>query len=448
MSNGAQKRVVGDRVTWITGLGLGLTLAMQATTLTYFDFTDIYAVLTTVSRVFALVGTYLSLIGLLLIARIPWVENSLGHDRLIVWHRKAMPYALFFIAIHVFMVATASAGINQKIIGIELWNMVLTYEWMLPAFAGFVLLILAGTTSYKRFRSQMKYETWWIIHLYTYLAVALSFMHQILHGTMFINHPLNQAYWIGMYIFVFASILIWRIWLPLLRSVRHKLRVSRVVIEAPEVVSIYVSGENFDALGVQGGQFFNWRFLTSEKWYENHPFSLSAAPKDNELRITVKALGDSTADYLNIPVGTRVMIEGPYGILTKEVAEQNKNVVLVAGGVGITPLRALIDELDSRTNIDLIFRVSKEADFVLRSELEELSASGRVNLSLLAGPREKYPITPQLLQNYSQNLQQSDVYVCGPDSLVEATIKACSETGIPDERIHHETFEYHSKVEG
>lgn len=447
MSSGARKRVVVDRVTWITGLGLGLTLAMQATTLSYFDFTDIYAVLTTISRIFALVGTYLALIGLLLIARIPWVENSLGHDRLIVWHRKAMPYALFLISFHVLTVVIASAGLNQEIIGVRLWKMVMTYEWLLPAFIGFILLITAGISSYKRVRRKMKYETWWVIHIYTYLAVALSFMHQLLNGTMFINHPLNQAYWISLYIFVFVNIVIWRIWLPLFRSLRHQLKVAKVVVAAPGIVSIYISGKNLNRLNAQGGQFFNWRFLTRDRWLENHPFSLSASPESQQLRITVKALGDSTADYLTIPVGTRVMIEGPYGIFTKDVAHQDKYALLIAGGAGITPIRALIDELDVSTQIDLIFRASNESDFLLRDELEELSATGRINLILLPGSRKKYPITAETLRNYSRNFADSDVYICGPESLVEAAVKSCKEAGIPSERVHRETFEYHSKLE-
>ena len=199
-----RKRLIGDQAFLLTGLGLGFTLTVQITTLTAGDFADLYAIITTISRFFALTGSYLSIIGLLLIARIPWVENALGHDRLVVWHRKAMPYALYMITLHVLLVALGYAGSEGKVIGRELWIMVTTYPWMLPALAGFVLLIMAGVTSYKSVRNQIKYETWWVIHLYTYLGVALSFMHQILTGGMFIGHPLNRAYWIGLYVAVLS----------------------------------------------------------------------------------------------------------------------------------------------------------------------------------------------------------------------------------------------------
>ena len=155
-----RKRLIGDQAFLLTGLGLGFTLTVQITTLTAGDFADLYAIITTISRFFALTGSYLSIIGLLLIARIPWVENALGHDRLVVWHRKAMPYALYMITLHVLLVALGYAGSEGKVIGRELWIMVTTYPWMLPALAGFVLLIMAGVTSYKSVRNQIKYETW------------------------------------------------------------------------------------------------------------------------------------------------------------------------------------------------------------------------------------------------------------------------------------------------
>jgi predicted ferric reductase len=437
-----RKRAIADQVTWLTGLGLGLTLTMQITTLSSFDFIDPYAVITTISRVFALVGSYLAIIGLFLIARIPWVERSLGHDRLVVWHRKAMPYALFFIAIHVLLVLLGNAGANQKVIAVQLWEYITGYEWMLAATVGLILMIMAGVTSYKRVRKKIKYETWWVIHLYTYLAVTLSFMHQVLHGSMFAGHPLNRAYWTGLYLAVAFSILTWRVALPVYRSLRHELRVERIEVESPQVFSIYISGRDIDRLKAQGGQFFNWRFLTKEKWLENHPFSLSATPTDGQLRITVKVLGDGTATLSLIPVGTRVMIEGPYGIFTRDVASQTNHALLVAGGVGITPIRAMIDELPASTKIDLIYRASRIEDVVLREELDFLEKTGRISLHLLIGSRAQFPMKTSLLEKLVPEFRRSDIYVCGPDSLIEALLEVSKENNIGQQQIHHEFFEY------
>jgi predicted ferric reductase len=440
-----RKRAIGDQAFLITGLGLGFTLTVQITTLTSGDFADIYAIITTVSRFFALTGSYLSIIGLLLIARIPWVENALGHDRLVVWHRKAMPYALYMITLHVLLVALGYAGSEGKVVVHELWVMVTTYPWMLPAFVGFILLILAGITSYKQVRSQIKYETWWVIHLYTYLGVALSFMHQILTGGMFIGHPLNRAYWIGLYVAVLLAIVTWRIALPTYRSLRHNLVISRIENEGPGVVSIYVSGKEISKLRAQGGQFFNWRFLTKDRWHESHPFSLSAAPTDNELRFTVKALGDSSQNIEKIPIGTRVIIEGPYGIFTRDMASQFKHVTLIGGGVGITPLRAIIEEIPDSTTIDVIYRARDESDLVLKDELDKLASTRGIRVNYLVGPRTLFPINQFTIKKYAPRFADSDVYVCGPQTLIDAVVDACKEAGIPKNRIHHEAFLYHAQ---
>jgi len=440
-----RKRFIGDQAFLITGLGLGFTLTIQITTLTAGDFADPYAIITTISRFFALTGSYLSIIGLLLIARIPWIENALGHDRLVVWHRKAMPYALYMITLHVLLVGLGYAGAEGKVIANELWIMTTTYPWMLPAAAGFLLLILAGITSYKNVRNSIKYETWWVIHLYTYLGVALSFMHQILTGGMFIGHPLNRAYWIGLYLSVVFSIVTWRIIIPLARSIRHQLVISKVEVEGPGVVSIYVTGRNISKLNAQGGQFFNWRILTKDRWHESHPFSLSAAPTDSELRFTVKALGDSTNNFAQVKVGTRVVIEGPYGIFTRDMARQFKHATLIGGGVGITPLRAIIDEIPDSTSIDVIYRARNHDDLVLKSELDELAQRRNVKIHYLVGSRTEHPINEVSLKKYVPRFADSDVYVCGPQGLIDDVVSACKSAGIPKDRVHHEAFLYHAQ---
>jgi predicted ferric reductase len=208
MSNASTiKYSSGAGVDWaalLAGLGLGLTVAMQVTTMTRADVSSVYAAITSLSRLCALVGTYFSVLGIFLIARIPFVERGVGHDRLVTWHRKLGPYSLFLVGFHVIFVVVGYAGQNQIPLYKELWNVLSTFSWMWAALGGFVLMVLAGVTSYKKARAKMSYETWWIIHIYTYAAVALSFMHQVLNGPMFIGHPLARWYWTGLYVLMGA----------------------------------------------------------------------------------------------------------------------------------------------------------------------------------------------------------------------------------------------------
>ncbi|CAB4656550.1 unannotated protein [freshwater metagenome] len=437
------KRFKDDQIALITGIGLGLTLTIQITTLTASDFADIYSQITTASRFFALTGSYLAIIGLLLIARISWIENVLGHDRLVTWHRKAMPYALYFITLHVLLVTLGYAGGDQVRIGTALWTMITTYPWMLPATLGFVLLLVAGVSSYRIFRQSISYESWWVIHLYTYLGVALSFMHQILTGAMFISHPLAKNYWISLYSFVVVAILYWRILMPLAKSIRHKLMVDKVVNEGPGVVSIYIKGRDVKKLNAQGGQFFSWRFLSKDLWYQSHPYSLSASPSDESMRITVKALGDSSSELTHLKSGTRVFIEGPYGVFKASSARRGRHIVLIGGGVGITPLRAIMEEFPNNTQIDILYRASHESELVLRNELDELSDRIGARVHYLVGSRQEHTMSYEYLKKFVPNFQDSEVFICGPEGLVSAVKEAAKKAGIPKNRFHDEAFAFH-----
>jgi predicted ferric reductase len=440
-----RKRLVIDQATLITGIGLGFTVSIQIITLTAHDFSSVYSITTMLSRFFALIGSYLAIIGLLLIARIPWIEKALGHDRLVTWHRKSAPYALYFISLHVFLVVLGYAGADQVRFGTTLWTMVRTYPWMLPATVGFILLVMAGVSSYREFRSKMKYETWWVIHLYTYLGIALSFMHQILTGAMFITNRPARYYWIALYSFVVFSILTWRILIPLGRSIRHQLRVEKVVVEGPGVISIYVKGRNILALKAVGGQFFSWRFINKNDWYQSHPYSLSAPPTDTLLRITVKGLGDHSKALVNLQPGTRVFIEGPYGIFTSKNAQSGRHILLVGGGVGITPLRAIMEEFPNNTQIDVMYRASRDEDLVLRKELDDLSERIGARVHYLVGSRKDHPMTADYIKKYVPQFADAEIYICGPEPLVTAVKQAAVEAGIPKNRFHDEAFAFHGE---
>ena len=250
-----------DWAALLLGAGLGLTLALQLTTVRKSDFTSLYASLASFSRLSALVGTYLAIVGIFLVARIPWVERGVGHDRLVTWHRKLGPWSLYLIGAHVLLILVGFAGQDSIPLYKEMWQFLTLYEWMWFALAGFFLMILAGVTSYKKARAKMSYETWWIVHVLTYFAMAASFMHQIVNGSMFVGHPLNRFFWTALYVVMGASVLYWRIGLPLVRSLRHNIKVDRVVIEGPGVVSVIMRGRKLHNLSAQGGQFFSWRFL-------------------------------------------------------------------------------------------------------------------------------------------------------------------------------------------
>ncbi|MEI7454328.1 MAG: ferric reductase-like transmembrane domain-containing protein [Actinomycetes bacterium] len=438
------KRLGVDWASLVTGLGLGLTIALQIESTTQEDWASTYAIVTSISRSFALIGTYLALVGLVLVARVPLIESSVGHDRLITWHRKLGPYSLFLIGFHVLFVAIGYAGLERIPTIIEIWRMVTRFPWMLPAFVGFIFMMAAGITSYKKARARMSYETWWTVHLYTYLAIALSFMHQVLTGPMFIGHPLNRFFWNVLYLSVAGTLITWRFAIPVIRSLRLGLKVEQVVKEGPGVFSIVMKGRNVESLGAQGGQFFGWRFLTKGHWFISHPYSLSAAPTKKYLRVTVKDLGDHSGSVTFIKPGTRVFLEGPYGAFTAGRASKG-HVTLIGGGVGITPIRAIMEEFPPAVEVDVIFRASKKEDLVLKEELDYLAEERGARVHYLIGPRSEHPMDAKYIMRIVPTFRDSDVYICGPTPLVDAVREAARNVGIPKNRFHDEAFAFHGE---
>ncbi len=435
-----------DWAAWILGVGLGLTLALQITTMRWSDISSVYSAIATISRVAALIGTFFAIVGIFLVSRIPWVERGVGHDRLVTWHRKLGPWSLYLVGAHVLFIVLSFAGQDNVMLAVELWRMLNSFEWMWPALAGFVLMVMAGVTSYKKARAKMSYETWWIIHIYTYVAIAASFMHQILNGQMFVNHPLNRFYWTTLYVLMAASIIVYRFGIPIVRSLRHNLVVEKVVIEGPGIISIIMKGRKLHKLAAEGGQFFSWRFLTRGHALMSHPYSLSAAPTENHLRITVKDLGDHSRSVAYLKPGTRVFVEGPYGAFTAGRAT-TKHIVLIGGGVGITPVRALLDEFKNGVQIDLIYRVSREEEVVLREELDYLqeNSGGTIRVHYLVGSRREHPMDAKSLEKLVPRIADSDIYICGPGPLVETVKAAVADLGVPKNRFHDEAFAFHSE---
>ena len=438
----ARKAGLLARVLGVLGaIGLFISVALVAPVESASVLAGPGGAITAIGRVSAMAGTYLLLVTLLLIARIPAVEAALGQDRLVALHRRLGPLVIGLIGLHVVTIVVGyamqvSAGPLH-----ELAVMVVTFPGMLMAAVGLGLLVLAATTSYRYVRRKMKYETWWAVHLYTYLAVALSVPHQILTGAPFMGHPLASAWWLTLWFGTAGTVLVYRWGLPLLRSMRHKVTVTAVEEETPGVVSVTMTGRHLDRLEASGGQFLHWRFLKRDLWWQAHPYSLSAVPTTNQMRITVKDLGDHSNSLARIEPGTRVAIEGPYGTFTHH-ARHTDRVLLVAAGVGATPVRAMLDDLPRHVDVVAILRGASRRDLVLRDEIARAVDERGGQLHELLGPRSHARLDAQGLGDLVPDVTERDIYVCGPTGFMHSLIGAARELGVPDKRIHREEFAF------
>lgn len=389
--------------------------------------------MTSAGRLTALLGAYLALVAVLLLARVPVLERAAGMERLVRWHRWAARACLVLLLAHAAL-TTAGLTLGDRIsLPREAARLISQYPGVITATAGLVLLIGVGVTSAVIVRRRLRYETWYFVHLYSYLAIALAFSHQIATGKDFVGDPAARVYWTALYLFTLGALVLFRIALPLARAARHRLRVARVVREAPGVVSIEITGRELDRLGAQPGQFFLWRFLTPGRWWQAHPFSLSAPPDGRRLRITVKSSGDFSSGLRDLRPGTRVLAEGPYGSFTAE-ARRRDRVALIAGGAGITPIRALLETLPARRgDIALVYQAPHADEVVFRDELERLATERGVDLHFVVGAACDLP-------RLIPDLPERDAFVCGPPGMVEATRASLIAAGVPGRHIFSERF--------
>jgi predicted ferric reductase len=431
--------VVVDVLAAAAGIGLGITVALGVSAQSMQSVGTVPGAITAVGRLTGLLAGYAMAVTVALSARIGPLERAIGQDRLIRWHRKLGPWGLYLLLAHVVLIVIGYAGLADTGILAQLWQLILTYQGMLGATVGTVLLFVAGVTSYKRARRRFKYETWWTIHLYTYLALLFSFAHQVDNGASFAGHALATLWWTAIWVALLAAVLYWRFTVPIVRSVRHRIRVAEVVRENADVVSVVLEGRRLDRLPVAGGQFFQWRFLAKGAWWEAHPFSLSHVPHRNRMRITVKDLGDHSSQLASMPIGTPVFIEGPYGRFTADAASSTKTL-FIGAGVGVTPLLGILQDLEEHADVAVLLRARTHDDLVLTGEIgaEVERRNGRIWEAL--GSRNQVRITASTLRRALPDVYERDVYICGPEAFTASVAAECRRAGTLESRIHFESF--------
>ncbi|GIJ48795.1 oxidoreductase [Virgisporangium aliadipatigenens] len=410
------------------------------------------ALAASVGRLTGLLAADLMLLQVLLMARVPMVERAFGQDRLVRWHRVVGFVSFNLMLVHIQWTVFGAVGVSGDGFGAVLSGIVLTYPGLLPAAAGSVLLVVVVVVSVRAARRRLRYESWHLVHLYAYAGVGLALPHQVWNGRDFTGSPAARAYWWSLYALCAGAVVVFRLGVPLWRNLLHRLRVSDVVDEGAGITSVYLSGKHLERLPVRAGQYFTWRFLDGNGWTWGNPFSLSATPDRDRLRISVKNVGDATARVARLRPGTRVLIEGPFGKLTGESYDGGP-VVLLACGIGITPMLSLLGELPyGPDEATLLYRVRNEAEAVFREELAWYAAHRGVRVVYLVGPRAERPSwLPRDLADDGDvtgltrvvpGIAGARVYVCGPEAWADRVAAAAGVAGVPAECLHTEKFSW------
>jgi predicted ferric reductase len=426
---------------WVSGRGLQLLASGPA---------DLF---TSLGRLTGLAAADLLLVQVFLMARVPMIERSYGQDELARRHRLVGFWSFNLLLVHIVLIFVGYTLRDHVNPLREIWNVVTTYGGMLLATAATVALTVVVVTSVRAARKALRYESWHLLHLYAYVGVGLSIPHEIWTGADFTRLAVARAYWWSAYGVALAAILVYRVALPLWRTARYGLTVREVVLEAPGVVTVLLGGRGLHRMPVQAGQYFVFRFLDGPGWSRGNPYSLSAAPAPDRLRVTARAAGDGSTRLARLRPGTRVAVEGPYGRLTAERRVTDR-VAMFACGIGITPLRALLEELEYNPgNAILVYRARSAGELVFRDELEQLAGRRGITVHYLLGPRmrDRDSWLPGELASWSDQdalrqvvpgIERYDVYVCGPDRWMDAVCAAAVGNGLPAAQLHQERFSW------
>ncbi|MFD8505354.1 ferric reductase-like transmembrane domain-containing protein [Streptomyces sp. NPDC059687] len=397
-------------------------------------------------RITGLLAGYLMALVVLQMARVPALERRVGSDRVARWHAMTGRYTICLVLAHLFLTmwgyalqtGTGLGGIVRQTV-----DSVQQLPDVGKAAIGTGLLLLIGLISIGPIRRRLSYDLWYHVHLLTYAATYLSFWHQLSTGNEFVAQAWARTAWYVLYGSVTALVIWYRIITPIRLNMRHRLRVEAVVEETPGIVSVLMTGRKLHRMGAAAGQFFRWRFLAPGMRLSSHPYSLSAAPRPNMLRITVKAIGDHSSALRDLRPGTRVWAEGPYGALTADRRSRGK-VLLVAGGVGITPMRALFETLPGAAgDLTLLYRANSTQDLALWDELAQIAEErgARLMYAVNSPEGERPDISADTLRRKLPDIDRHDVFMCGPPGFAQQVYEALRGAGVPARRIHHESFE-------
>lgn len=409
---------------------------------------DLGLIMIAVGRFAGLAAALAVLVQFFVMSRIPWLERLFGLDKLSVFHHLNGRIALPLLLAHPLFVVFGYGNLTESSFGSQVVALIEDSSTVLLAIIGLVLFAIVAVTSLYFARRKFRYESWYFVHLLAYLAVFFSFWHQIEVGSSFVLKNGFYLYWITLYAVTFGAIIFFRVGKPLLNFAQHQFTVDRLVEENDTVTSVYITGRKMEKFKIQAGQFMIFRFLQRDFWWEAHPFSMSMAPSGREIRMTVKAVGDFTEKISQIEPGTKVVVEGPYGVFTDLFSVSNR-VLMIAGGIGITPLRSLAEEMVKKgKDVILLYGCRDVSDLVLKEELDKLAQQYSLNITYIVDNKhvsvdEFGHIDKEKIIRLVPDIDKREVFLCGPVPMMRSLLETLSGLGVERSRVHFERFSLH-----
>ncbi len=378
---------------------------------------------------------------LLLAARVPVIDRVLGQVRAVRWYRLLGRVTVLGVLTHVALIITGTGWTNRDDLAGAVGSL---WSGNLPlAFASAALLLLTTIASVLAVCRGLRREVRHLLNILSYAAVLLAIPHMLRLDPVFLPGRAQRIYWGVLLVLVGACLLWYRLLTPLLRSWRHRLKLANTVHLTPDLLHLEFTGRHLDRLMARAGQCFAWRLLTPQLWTRTHRFFLSAAPTRDRLRITVRITDEHTAELAAARPGTRVIFAGPYGAFT-DASRTRDGLVLIGAGTDLAPIRSLLEATTAHpADTVVILRASAPEELFLLDEFQQLCDDRGIVLHLMTGPRHEgrwvsIGYAGHDLSTLAPDLENSDVFVCGPGGFVDSVLAEARDLGVAPEQCHEE----------
>jgi predicted ferric reductase len=380
-----------------------------------------------------------------LTARFRYVTQPWGEDVIYHFHRQISLVAVTLVVAHPLILFAVRPELLALLNSIQA-------PWR-ARFAALSIYSLIALVVMALWRAKLKirYETWHLTHIVLALvAVAAGLLHMIGWGFYLVD-PWKRALWIGLTIFWVGLLFYVRIVKPLF-MLRRPYRVLEVRGERGDTSTLVMRPDGHPGFRFSPGQF-GWLTVWGSPFrITGHPFSFSSSAEvaDGRVEMTIRNLGDFTSAIPEVPVGQRVYIDGPYGAFT--IGNPADMHVLIAGGVGITPMTSMIRTLADRGDprpVILLYGSKDWESITFREELETLKA--RLDLTVvhvLADPPpgwtgERGFISAQVFKRHlPPPYADHEYFICGPNVMMDAIEAALSEMQVPMSKYHSERYSF------
>ena len=388
-------------------------------------------------------------IAIVLISTLPWVDAYFdGIDHAAIWHRNLAIIGLLLLVPHILMshnhgsswAGTAGIIATVGLVSLALWAMLPRWRSLVPSVAhGPILGVLEWAPLRAVGRLVGDYEIWRILHRTTGLFLAIAVAHGLGDSSLFDAPALRWSYlavsFVGLAFYAYRELLARRG-----HGLRdYQVREVRAVREDLAELVLRPLGKPFR---YAPGQFAMLHLESKEGW-QRHPFTISSSPDEEDVRFTIKALGDYTTRLPGLlEPGMPAVISGPHGRFTH--AKGTGHQIWVAGGVGVTPFLSWMRSLDAHpcaARVDFFYTVADDAPF--EEELRAIAdAQPTLRLHVVRSQVEGRLTAATLLSTSAADPLEASAFMCGPGPMLEALDDGLRDLGVPSSRIFREHFDW------